>query len=173
MVHESDTAKYYLNSNFIEQMVEHEFISRVIQYVWFTEQDKIEILRSEIDDYGYDIVLEYQGIMRHIQLKTSIKGGSTRTQKLNLALTQKVGGCIIWIEREECPDSQQFKFEYLFYGSKANEQFVIDHDLKVAKSTKANAEGFKSERKNIRVVPKSKFTKVSDMRHLMHLLFDL
>ena len=112
-------------------------------------------------------------LMRHIQLKTSIKGGSARTQKLNLALTQKVGGCIIWIEREECPDSQQFKFEYLFYGSKANEQFVIDHDLKVAKSTKANAEGFKSERKNIRVVPKSKFTKVSDMRHLMHLLFDL
>lgn len=162
---------YAGNSNFIEQMVEHEFISRVIQHVWFTHRERIEVLRSEIDDYGYDIVLEFRGILRHIQLKTSIKGGRTQRQKLNLALTRKMGGCVVWIEREEDPVNRRFDFEYRFFGGRAGEKFPATDALKIAKTTKATAQGVKTERPNIREVPKSRFVEVADLGGLMLLLF--
>lgn len=162
---------YAENSNFIEQMVEHEFISRVIQHVWFAHGQRIEVLRSEIDDYGYDIVLEFGGVLRHIQLKTSIKGGHTQRQKLNLTLTRKTGGCVIWIEREEDPVNRRFDFEYRFFGGRAGEKFPPTDALKIAKTTKATAQGVKTERPNLREVPKSQFAKVADLEELVLLLF--
>lgn len=63
----------FLKSNFYEQLVEHVFISELLQEVYFRHQKTVEVLRAEVDSSGYDIVLECNGFIRHVQLKTSGK----------------------------------------------------------------------------------------------------
>ena len=54
------------NSNFYEQLVEHSFISEILQEAYLRYGVIIEVLHSEIDCSGYDIVLECNGVIRHI-----------------------------------------------------------------------------------------------------------
>lgn len=168
----STASKIYTeHSVFIEQMVEHEFISRVTQYIWFNYRQTIEVLHSEIDAYGYDIILEFNGILRHIQLKTSSKGTTTDKQKINIALSKKTGGCVIWIIREEDSFNQRFNFEYLYFGGKAGEPMPNIDNFKTAKANKANSQGIKSERPNIKEVRKAQFTKIKNLEELIEILF--
>src|SRR3546814_20326191 len=56
----------------------------------------LEVLRSEFDGHGYDIVVEAKGVLRHIQFKHSRADSKVRRQKVNVALTQNPGGCVLW-----------------------------------------------------------------------------
>ena len=69
----------YRKSSFYEQLVEHVFISEVLQEVYFRFKKTVEVLQSEIDASGYDIVLECNGILRHIQLKTTGERAKSRS----------------------------------------------------------------------------------------------
>jgi hypothetical protein len=51
--HPRDAA--FLKSAFIEWLVEHVFISEVLQEAWYSYGRTIEVLRSEVDSSGYDI----------------------------------------------------------------------------------------------------------------------
>ncbi len=92
---------YYKFSTFFEQMTKHAFISEMLQEAYYRYGKIIEVLNPEIDTSGYDFVLECNGFTRHIQLKTSKSNSKTRSQKINIALTEKPSGCVIWILREE------------------------------------------------------------------------
>ena len=50
-------------------MLEHVFVSELLQEAWFRYGMTIEVLHSEVDSAGYDIVLEFGGVIRHVQLK--------------------------------------------------------------------------------------------------------
>jgi hypothetical protein len=82
----------YLKSNFFEQLVEHAFISEVLQEAWYGFGRTVEVLRSEVDASGFDVVLECNEILRHVQLKTSDSTAKTAAQKINIALCQKSSG---------------------------------------------------------------------------------
>ena len=41
-------------SSFYEQLVEHVFVSEVLQEAWYAHGQIVEVLRSEIDASGYD-----------------------------------------------------------------------------------------------------------------------
>lgn len=56
----------------------------------------LEVLRSDIDAFGQDVVLEVRGIVRHIQLKLKVKGGKNLEVTCHTDLTLKPSGCIIW-----------------------------------------------------------------------------
>jgi hypothetical protein len=156
------------DSSFIENIVEHTFISELMQEAWLSKKKKLEILRSEVDDSGYDLVISYDKINRYIQLKTS-DNSKTSNQKMNIKILGKQNPCIIWILRDST--SNRYKFSYLYYGSKIEEEFPDISLLKVAKHTKGNAEGIKNERVNIREIPKSKFIKIKNEKELLKVLF--
>ena len=59
----------YRKSSFYEQLVEHVFISEVLQEVWFHFGLTVEVLRSEVDASGYDVVFECNKKVRHVQLR--------------------------------------------------------------------------------------------------------
>jgi hypothetical protein len=61
----------YLLSNFFEQLVEHAFVSEILQEVYYGRGQVVEVLRSEVESNGYDLILKSNGVMRHVQLKTS------------------------------------------------------------------------------------------------------
>jgi hypothetical protein len=172
------------NSSFYEQLVEHTFISEVLQEACFKYRDTIEVLRSEVDAYGYDLVLEFRGVVRHVQLKTSKQDAATRNQKVALNLGEKAGGCIVWIERFKNALKNRIELKYRFFGKNPDEKLKIELEkkddkgnwvYKIAKHTKGNKEGVKAERAKHREVPKSAFRdsgRLMDMEELFLILFE-
>ena len=101
-----------------ENLIEHVFISEVLQECWFVREQPIEVLRSEVDAYGYDLVLECNGIVKHVQLKATESGSSTRKQIVNRFLQQKVGGCVVWIVFKQHPNVGRVSLTYRYFGGK-------------------------------------------------------
>jgi len=60
-----------INSDYYEKLVEHLFIADILTAALLIYKVQIEIHRAEIDIFGYDLVLECNGIIIHIQLKSS------------------------------------------------------------------------------------------------------
>jgi len=85
-------------SHYVEKLMEHVFLGELLQECWFHRKKVVEVLRAEVDAAGYDVILEVDGTIRHVQLKASRRGGSTRHQDVNRKLEDRVGGCIIWME---------------------------------------------------------------------------
>jgi hypothetical protein len=167
------SADTYLKSTFYEQLVEHVFISEVLQEVWYSFGQTAEVLRSEVDASGYDVVFECNGILRHVKLKTSKADAKASGQKVNEALERKPGGCIVWIFRHEDHKNHRMALSYRFFGGKAGKPLPSLEDFKKAKHTKGNSQGVKLERPAIRVVPKIEFEKPKDTTELVQYLFGL
>jgi hypothetical protein len=165
----------YLKSVFYEQLVEHVFVSEVLQEVWFSFGKTAEVLRSEIDAFGYDLVLDCNGRERHVQLKTSKHDAKASVQKVNIALGDKPYGCVVWIFRDEEQDTRRMKFKYGFFecGKDTKPPKWLENSFKVAKHSKGNSQGEKTERKAIRVVPKSAFDEIPDIHELVKTLCGL
>ncbi len=163
----------YLKSTFYEQLVEHVFISEVLQEVWYSFGMTVEVLRSEVDASGYDVMFECNHVLRHVQLKTSKPDAKADGQKVNLALAEKPSGCIVWILRQEDLATCRMSLSYLFFGDEAEKPLPSLDGFKIAKHTKANRQGVKKERAATRVVPKSQFVRIPSTRELVGKLFGL
>ena len=158
------------HSTFYEKLIEHLFISEVLQEMQFGFGQWPEVLKAEIDASGYDIVIECNNIIRHIQLKTSITGALKASVNLNTALSQKPNGCAIWIEWQ-INEQKRVEMQYLFFGNRPGQPLpdILAH--KIGKHSKANALGEKCERPLTRVVKKTEFTRMSSITELVHCLF--
>lgn len=163
----------YMKSVFCEQIVEHLFISEVLQEAYYYYGKTVEVLRAEVDASGYDVVLECNDVLRHVQLKTSRRESKTARQKVNIALAAKPSGCIVWIVRSEDFESCRASLSYLFFGGASGVPLPSLDGFKVATHTKGNSEGVKKERAAIRVIPKAKFTPIATTRELVAVLFGL
>jgi hypothetical protein len=169
----SEQEDTYRKSAFYEQLVEQVFISEVLQTLWYRFRRTVEVLRSEVDAYGYDVVFECNEIVRHIQLKTSKPDAKTSRQNVNRALADKDGGCVVWIVRNEDMQNCRMGLSYLFFGGSVGQRLASLDGFEVAKHTRANVEGEKNPRTAIRVVPKGKFKPVSTTVELVEILFGL
>ena len=162
-----------LKSTFYEQLVEHVFISEVLQEACYYYGKTVEVLRSEVDASGYDVVFECNGVLRHVQLKTSRHDSKTARQKVNRALESKPSGCVVWIVRTEDLKNCRASLSYMFFGGESRMPLPSLEGFKVATHTKGNAEGVKKERAAIRVIPKARFTPIATTRELVAVLFGL
>ena len=160
-------------SRFFEQLVEHVFIAEVLQEAWYGFGEVVEVLRSEVDASGFDVVLECKSILRHIQLKTSGPNAAVARQNVNIALADKPSGCIIWLLRDEDTKTHRISLRYRFFGGAPGKKLPSLDGLKVANMTRGNRKGFKKERPNIRIVPKNRFVAIETTRELVQHLFAL
>jgi hypothetical protein len=88
---------YSSNSSLREKIIEHLFVGELLRTLWRKGARRVELLRAEVDAGRYDLVLECNGIIRHIQLKSSYRGAKTSRVNINVCLQQKARGCMIWI----------------------------------------------------------------------------
>ena len=66
------------DSSLREQALGHVFLGQLLTFMWRNGARDIEVLKSEVDRGGYDVVLESNGVIRHVQLKSSFRGSKVR-----------------------------------------------------------------------------------------------
>lgn len=156
------------NSSYREKLIEHLFVGELLKLSWRHHCCSLEIAKPEVDNSGYDLIVEAKGVVMHIQLKTSIVGGKTAVQKIHSKLAEKPSGCVVWIYIDE----RTLRLgPFFFFGAEAGEPLPSLVDRKVAKHTKGNKDGVKAERQNIRVLPKRSFTAIESIESLYMKLF--
>jgi hypothetical protein len=155
--------KHSIHSTLRENIVEHLFAGELLRTLWRKDIFDAEILKSEFDAGGYDLVLSRQNITRHIQLKVSRQGGSRAEVNVSMRLAEKPSGCVIWIIVDDALDVQEFRW----FGDLDANPLPDIADMKIVKHTKGNAQGVKSDRLGHRLIKQSSFTKVDRMEDLL------
>jgi hypothetical protein len=87
----------------------------VLQECAFVRRQKVEVLRAEVDDGGYDLVFELGEIVRHVQLKTRFVGRTTRNKNplpINVRLEEHLGGCVVLMEWRVASDQSRAQLTY-------------------------------------------------------------
>ena len=156
-----------LESSYQEKLTEYVFLSELLQESWLVRGQQIAVMRPDVDNAGYDLVLECAGVIRHIQLKSSRWDAKTSRQGVNASLGNIPGGCVIWLFHENA--GGRVKLKYQFFGGRPGEK--PDLGDKVAVHTKANAQGVKTPRPNRRVLNKGQFTPIGGVGELIDTLF--
>src|SRR5947208_3563372 len=90
-------ADHWRHASLRASIIDHLFLGQLLRCLWAQGFRAIELLRAEVDAAGYDILIECNGIGRHIQLKSSYDGARTDRVPVNSALALKPSGCVVWI----------------------------------------------------------------------------
>ena len=160
--------KNFLHSSFREKLIEHLFIGELLKLDWRKGDCQLEIARSEVDNGGSDIIAEANGVIRHIQLKSMRKGGTAKSQNVNLKLADKPSGCVVWIVLD---DETAELGPFYFFGGEAGMPLPDISRGKPAKNTRGNSLGEKAERPNIRKVGRARFTCLESLDDVYRVLF--
>lgn len=155
-------------SSYRENLIEHLFVGELMRHLWINGIAEVEVLKPEVDDSGYDLVIEANSCVRHIQLKSSFASAATSQVKASMKLAAKPSACVVWIEFE--PKTMQLG-PFLWFGGRPNERITDFSSNRVAKHTRANAQGVKQERPNQRMLRRSSFERLANYEALIEKLF--
>ncbi|WP_257540750.1 hypothetical protein [Sphingobium sp. CFD-1] len=160
-------SQQYIHSVLRERIVEHVFVGEVLRRLWQRGITDVEVLRSEFDAGGYDLVMSRGKVTRHIQFKSVMVDGKAARTSVSLKLLQKPSGCVIWIVVTPALDMDSF----LWFGGLPGHPLPDISDFAAVKHTKGNADGVKFERPGHRVVPRRKFERLATLDAVLHRLF--
>jgi hypothetical protein len=155
--------KHSVHSALRENIIEHIFIGEVLRRLWEWGIMDAEILKSEFDAGGYDLVLSCRNIMRHIQMKVGRADGARDAISANLRLAEKPSGCIVWILVD---DDLQWK-GFRWFGGLPGQPLPDIGELKVASHAKGTSEGVKNERPNHRLIKRGAFVSLASFDALL------
>ena len=162
-----EETSHFLHSTLRERIVEHVFVGDALRRLWQQGVTDVEVLRSESDAGGYDLVMSRGRIVRHIQFKTSMADGKAASIKASLKLMDKPSGCIIWII--VTPELELEAYRWL--GGPPGDPLPDIRNMRVAKHTKANAKGKKAERPVQRIIPRNRFASLGSLDEVLERLF--
>ena len=155
-----DKGQHHLNSSLREMIVEHLFIGEALRILWRSGIVDVEILRSEIDAYGYDLVISSGQLVRHVQLKSGTK---LKRVSISRDLAVKPSGCLIFIQ----VDNNSNHGPYFTFSGNAGSSLPDVSTFKTTKRTTANSQGEKPQRLNHVDVPLSAFNKFESLSALL------
>jgi hypothetical protein len=146
-----------------EIILEHAFVADMLRYLWGRRTYDVEVLRSEFDAGGYDLVVSRGEIVRHVQLKAKPPGGSTRQVPVAERLVARESGCVLGfvVADDLCFD------HYLWFGARPGKSLPIEKSCKRARHTKADATGKKAERRQHVLIPFSRFAGLETMEEVV------
>src|SRR6266849_9259984 len=162
-----EASPHSADSSLREQALGHVFLGQLLTYMWQSGARDIEVLKSEVDRGGYDVVLESNGIVRHVQLKSSFRGSKVREVDISTKLLHKPDGCILWLEFDR--ESLAIERFYWFGGEAGNG--LPNLGARISRHSKANSKGEKNERLAHRVVAKGDFQMLADISEVVQKLF--
>ncbi len=155
---------HYQKSSLREKIVEHVFIGEALRALWRDKIVDAELLRSEFDAFGYDIVVERGGVTRHVQLKSGL--GKPRGIGVAEALAKKKSGCVVYVQISSDLDLQN----YYWFGAEPNSPLPPIDGFPLLKRTRPNKAGAKLERQDYRSLSSRAFTGPMALPALLHKL---
>jgi len=162
------TTEHSLVSSYREMLLEHLFAGELMRHMWRSGIKRLDILKPQVDDGGYDLVLEANGIVRYVQLKATFRGSKVGRFTVNMSLARKPGGCVVVLVF----DSQTLELgPFLWFGGAPGKPLPDLKRFPVAKHTKGNAQGVKLQRPNLRVIRRSDFQGLETLSELARRLF--
>ena len=161
--------KHIEHSSYREKLIEHLFVGELLKLSWATDC-QLEVGKPEVDNSGYDLIIEDNGVVRHVQLKSSYVGSKTSRQKVHSKLAEKPSGCVIWVQFDE--DTLDLG-PFYFFGGPPGKSLPSIEEAPVARHTKGDHSGYKAERPRIRVINKGSFEQIVSVQELYQELFGL
>jgi hypothetical protein len=157
---------HFHHSTLRERIVEHVFVGDALRTLGRRSILDVEVLRSEFDAHGYDLVMARGNIVRHIQFKTSMtrKPGAV---SVPLALAAKPSGCVIWMRVAADLSIGPF---YWFGGPPGEALPMIGHYPSPLRATHTK-EGVRPVRQNHRTVPATEFRPLQTLDEVLEALF--
>jgi hypothetical protein len=150
-----------------EKVVEHIFLAELSRSLLLDLGMPFEVLRAEFDAFGYDLVIEANGILRHVQLKATVSSGARAHVEVQVALANKAGGCVVWMFVDPATLALG---PYLWLGGEPGRPLPPLGDREV-KHSRGDATGEKKVRSGLRRVPKGEFTRFKTMQELALAMF--
>ena len=143
----------------------------LLQEAWFRYGMTIEVLHSEVDSAGYDLVLEFGGVIRHVQLEDSRPMPRPRVKRSIWRWRRSRAAAWCGCSTGQEPTVAALSLSYRFFGNGPGEPLPSLQDRKIARHTKANAQGIKAERPALRVLTRADFSAELSLAELMVSLF--
>lgn len=149
-----------------EQVLEHQLLGEIVRRM-LLEGRRCEVLRAEFDASGHDVVLESDGVLRHVQLKAMRADGRRADVNIHTALADKPSGCVIWMLVDPVTLTAH---EFLWFGGDPGEP-LPDLGDRTVRHTKGDATGAKAARADLREVRRSRFERIDGYDTLVERLF--
>ncbi|MCK1362204.1 hypothetical protein IVB40_28090 [Bradyrhizobium sp. 40] len=166
-LHQDPLTSHSRASSIREQALFHLLLGELMAARWQQGCHDIEVLKSEVDRGGYDIVLEANGILRHVQLKSTLSGSAVRHVTVSTRLLEKPSGCVVWLE----VDQRTLALEsYLWFGGEPGAR-LPDLGSKISRHSRGDSTGLKPERPMHRDLGKACFERLDSADQLLARLF--
>lgn len=156
-------------SSLREKLIEHLFVGELLRFLWCSGRRDIEVLRVEVDRGGYDLALECNNVLRHLQLKASHRNAVARSVNVNIALGAKPSGCVIWIRFDAATMALG---PYLWFGGARGER-LPDLGDRVSRQPRADSTGRKAERPGMRQLARTRFRSIESIDGVARALFGI
>ena len=163
-----DTHNHSALSSYREVLLEHLFAGEIMRRTWLSGIKRLEVLKPQIDDGGYDLILEGNDVVRHVQLKSTSRRSKVARFTVNTGLAGKPSGCVIVLL---CDPVTLELGPFLWFGGRPGMRLPDLGHFRIARHTKGNAQGVKLPRPKLRIVPRSAFERVADVGELSERLF--
>jgi hypothetical protein len=162
------TNRHSTNSSLRERIVEHVFVGDALRRLWQLGIVNVEVLRSEFDAHGYDLVFARAHTVRHIQLKTGLakRPGDV---SVPISLADKPSGCVIWISVTDELDLGP----YYWFGGAPGEPLPDVSGYSIPLRATHNKMGVRPSRPNHRLIPKAHFEPLNTIDTLLIKLFGM
>ena len=148
------TSPHAAYSQLRESITTHAFIAAIGTEIWRRGHFDAEILRSEFDAGGHDLVITANGVTRHIQLKATNLSAKRASWDASKRLADRPSGCVIVLHVDD--ENLQVRHYGLFAGPPGRPLPIITRN-RPTRHNKGDSAGRKTVRKDRWEVPKSKF----------------
>jgi hypothetical protein len=164
---EQDSSFLFTESSLREKIIEHLFLGELLRCLWRRGLHDVEVLWPEVDRAGYDLVIEANSIIRHIQLKTSHRSAKRGKFDVHANLATKPSACVILIRFDK---TSLELGPYQYFGSPARMPLPELGDRR-ARHTKADKLGNKLLRRQHFLVGRARFKTLDTIDELAEFLF--
>ena len=161
-----DRAALSHRSSSLEKLLEHLLIS-ALGVEMNRRGSHMTVLRDEVDSDGRDLMLTANGVLRPMQCKGTVKGGSRANVDVNLHLASQRSACVLWFDY----DPATFGLgPFRWIGGEPGEHMKSPGSRVTRRST-PNGAGEKPVRNGHRRLVKGEFEKVDTIEQLADRLF--
>jgi len=149
-----------------EKIVERVFTGDLLRHLWRLGRYDVEVLYSDFDAYGYDIVVSVGKVLRHVQLKVGVRASPVRVA-LSTRLAKKPSACAIWISIDRTLAIQG----YWWFGNEPEHQIPNMDEFTVANRVTRNKDGLRPVRLAHKIVPDKAWVRVDRIEDIIVRLF--